>query len=449
MTLPAASPATPAEISLDAAVLTFLASLKAPTTLLVAVSGGSDSIGLLSSLHEHLQTETRGHRLLAATVDHQLRRESRDEAIWVGAFCAQRNIPHQVLTWASDKPKTGLPAAAREARYQLLAQAADGVGATAIVTGHTLDDQLETVRMRKARSDGAGAPGLAGMAPATLHDRRNWILRPLLSVRRQAIRDALTDEQLRWIDDPSNEDRRYERVRVRQAPMPISAEAVDAAAKARLEKSEAAARWIDANVSRIAEIVLRIDFRQIDVSQETGGQAWPQDSAEAYALATLAAIVGGKRYRPAREAMAGLLAALGTNKDFRRTLSGALFLRRKNELLLVRERRGLLPLPLPAYESCIWDRRYAFENLTSEDFQIVPAGEADIPAGLPGAIVAAMRENLPRIQRLDGEADISAGNLPRRHYLALIDHILPGFDLPLAQALDRLFDREAAPFCPI
>lgn len=448
MTLPAASPATPAEISLDAAVLTFLASLKAPTTLLVAVSGGSDSIGLLSSLHEHLQTETRGHRLLAATVDHQLRRESRDEAIWVGAFCAERNIPHQVLTWASDKPKTGLPAAAREARYQLLAQAADGVGASAIVTGHTLDDQLETVRMRKARSDGAGAPGLAGMASATLYERRHWILRPLLSVRRQAIREALASRNLVWIDDPSNEDHRYERVRVRQSQTSVDLQTLKEAGRLRAERSEAAARWIEANVERIADSVLRINLaKACEVQAST--PTWGHDSPEAAALSTLAAIVGGKSFRPANQALARLLDQLAEGRDFRMTLSGTLFVRRRFELFLTRERRGLLPLPLPAQSECIWDGRYLFANRSSEDLQIAPGGDAEIPPETPGMIATAMRQNIPKIQSLEREAEMRASAVHWRFHLALVDHILPGFDLPLAPALDRLFDREAAPFCPI
>lgn len=447
MPLPAAPPAIPAELSLDAAVSTFLSALRTQTTLLVAVSGGSDSIGLLSSLHEHLRAKGHSHRLVAATVDHQLRPRSRDEAIWVGNFCAQHGIPHQILSWTAEKPKTGLPAAARQARYRLLAEGAHAMGASAIVTGHTLDDQLETISMRKARSSDVDAPGLAGMASATLYERQHWILRPLLGVRRRSIRDVLIAKKLHWIDDPSNEDRSYERVRVRQAPMPISADAVDAAAKARLEKSEAAARWIASNVSRVAETVMRIDLNQIDPSQQSGG--WPHDSAEAYALATLAAVVGGKPYRPAREAMISLLEALATNKDLRRTLSGALILRRKAELFLVRERRGLLPLPLPAHQRCIWDGRYAFENPSSEDLQIIPGKDVNIPTGLPGAIAAAMRENLPRIQRLHDEGDVSAGNILQRHYLALIDYLLPGFDLPLALALDHLFSREPTPFCPI
>src|SRR5690606_11149287 len=102
--------------------------------------------------------------------------------------------------------------ASREARYALRAQAAADFGTDCILTGHTMDDQAETVAMRAQR--GAGA-GLAGMARATLFDERVWIVRPLLDVRRQELRAYLQTHDVRWIDDPSNQNRAYERVRIR------------------------------------------------------------------------------------------------------------------------------------------------------------------------------------------------------------------------------------------
>ena len=93
--------------------------------------------------------------------------------------------------WQGEKPATGLQAAAREARYALLADAAEEMGAQCIVTAHTADDQAETVTMRQSRSQ-ADAPGLAGMADGVLVDRRVWVLRPFLGLRRADIRDYLS-----------------------------------------------------------------------------------------------------------------------------------------------------------------------------------------------------------------------------------------------------------------
>src|SRR5690606_21543688 len=98
--------------------------------------------------------------------------------------------------------------------YALLAQAATEAGSDMVLVAHTAEDQAETVAMRLARGDG---PGAAGMAAMSLYDQRIWLLRPILNLRRADLRHYLDQRALRYIDDPSNDNMHYERVRVRKA----------------------------------------------------------------------------------------------------------------------------------------------------------------------------------------------------------------------------------------
>lgn len=189
-----------------------LSSITYPTDgkIVIALSGGSDSTALLALAREVFSEQGRTERLLAVTVDHGLRAESGAEALRAGRLCASLGVTHVIRRWEGQKPVNGLQAAAREVRYRLLAEeAAGGI----VLTGHTLDDQLETVAMRRERGTGRG---LSGIAPATLYRGATWFARPLIARRRAELREHLSALGLSWTEDPSNRDPRFERVRVRQ-----------------------------------------------------------------------------------------------------------------------------------------------------------------------------------------------------------------------------------------
>ena len=181
-----------------------------PETLGIAVSGGGDSLALLYLTAAWAQT--RSVCLVALTVDHGLRTESAQEAAYVAELAAKLNIPHHSLAWSGWDRRGNLQDMARQARRKLIEGACKTEGITTVLTGHTADDQAETVLMRLAR--GSGVDGLAGMAEVEHHGLR-WI-RPLLRERREALRDHLRALDVGWVDDPSNEDPRFDRVRARQ-----------------------------------------------------------------------------------------------------------------------------------------------------------------------------------------------------------------------------------------
>src|SRR5262249_54422743 len=104
--------------------------------------------------HRWQRRRVHGPDLVVATVDHGLRTGSRAEAKAVGAVARRLGLAHEILAWRGTKPKAGIEAAARSARYRLLADLAQRLGAEAIATAHTLDDQAETVLMRLAAGSG-------------------------------------------------------------------------------------------------------------------------------------------------------------------------------------------------------------------------------------------------------------------------------------------------------
>jgi tRNA(Ile)-lysidine synthase len=204
---------------------------KAAPAIVLAVSGGPDSIALMWLAARWRRTLARGPQLFAVTVDHGLRAESAAEARDVKRLARSLEVPHRTMRWTGAKPKTGLPAAARAARYDLLARAARQSGATHIFTAHTRDDQAETLLMRLMR--GSGIAGLAAMARQS---ERNGVLlaRPLLHVAKSRLVATLKKAAVGFADDPTNRDPNFTRPRIRAVMPALAAEGGDARNLARL-----------------------------------------------------------------------------------------------------------------------------------------------------------------------------------------------------------------------
>jgi len=193
------------------AVVANLADCDPSALVLVACSGGADSLALAAG------AAISGHRVGAVVVDHGLQAGSADIASTAAAQCHDLGL-HPVVTRRADVGSRGGPeAAAREARYRAMRQVASELDATSLLLAHTLDDQAETVLLRLAR--GSGARSLAGMSPVDGDLRR-----PLLGLRRETVRAACTQAGLTAHEDPHNADARYARSRVRHHSLPALVE---------------------------------------------------------------------------------------------------------------------------------------------------------------------------------------------------------------------------------
>lgn len=418
------------QCSPEQAIDEFLERLTGPCRLLVAFSGGGDSTGLLALLSA-ARRDHPGLSLHAATVDHGLRTGSAEEAKAAALVSRKLGVPHAILQWTGDKPATGIQAAAREARYRLLADEAARVGADFIVTGHNRDDQGETIFMRRQRK-----PILVeGMDEAVLVERRVWVVRPLLKVGREAIRAYLRKYRLNWSEDPSNDNPAFERVRVRQSGL---SEADIRIVEQRPNPHVVSAEFVRDNVRVDPGPVAVVDLRQCRVRHHP---YWT-------ALATLAAILGGRVHGPDTDAGLALVGKLAGPGDFRMTANRVLFDRRGSMLYLHREDRGLPDITIEPGESTLWDGRYEIVNGGAASARVA-AGKAFIEALplLPQAPEGAMPKDVWRRVAASTPRVITgdSGLLSVRTVLAPFDKFLPARKLDLANSLANAFELERFP----
>jgi tRNA(Ile)-lysidine synthase len=204
---------------------------KTAPAIVLAISGGPDSVALMWLAARWRRTLKKAPHLVAVTVDHALRKEAAREARDVKRLAKALEIEHRTVRWSGAKPETGVPSAARDARYRLLVRAAQRHGASHIFTAHTRDDQAETVIMRLSR--GSGIAGLAAMARQS--DREGMVLaRPFLDVPKSRLVATLQKAGIAFADDPTNRDPRFTRPRLRALMPALAAEGADARSLARL-----------------------------------------------------------------------------------------------------------------------------------------------------------------------------------------------------------------------
>jgi tRNA(Ile)-lysidine synthase len=365
----------------------------------LAVSGGSDSTALMRLAKSWADSQQPDLQLTILTVDHGLRPEAAEEGRRVHGWASSLGLSHHVLEWQGPKPETSIQARAREARYGLMAGWCRDNGAGMLLTGHTLDDQAETVLMRLERSLSPGS--LSGIAA-----QGNWdglaLLRPLLKVRREALRGYLTAIGQDWIEDASNEDRRYERVRVRHALAGLHSQHVTPERLAALAEASARTNLL---LETLAEQWLCNWLKE----EEAGICHVPKEpflvlpeALQQHILARIVRHYGGGQAEPEAEELRRL-ARWVADGPVRCTLGGALLGRRKQGFWAAREVGRVSPVPLVIPESgtAVWDGR--FRVTAAPGASVSAPGRAPLPLG--NDIPAAARRTYPLVALPEGATE--------------------------------------------
>ena len=292
----------------------------------VAVSGGPDSLALL--LLAHRWAGARGGSAIGLSVDHRLRPESPSEIRQVHRWLKARGLPHHTLVWRHQSlPTGGLQVRAREERYRLLTRWCRGRGILHLALAHHAGDQAETVMMRLAR--GSGVDGLAGMSAVLAHDGVR-LIRPLLLVDPDRLRATLRAVGQPWIEDPSNNNLGFERVRWRRF-IPPEQRVPMARAAGEIGRERVEREW------RLAEILASASIEaagHLSLPLEPLLTAAPEQALAALSRCLIA--VGGRLHPARRENLERLLANLAAGGPAR-TLGGCRVVRRGDRLSIMPE----------------------------------------------------------------------------------------------------------------
>lgn len=316
-----------------------------PYRLGVAVSGGSDSLGLL-----HLLAETKKFALSVVTVNHGLRPAAASEALHVARLCDGLSVPQTIVEWQGWDGRGNLQDQARRNRYSLIADWARTEGVEAVALGHTRDDVAETLLMRLARA--SGVDGLSAMPRRFKRDGMVF-LRPLLDVGRAELRVYLGQRKVTWVDDPSNEDDQFERVRARDAlaaltPLGLGPETLAQVAQnlsdARDALASVAAEWV--------ESAAKVDAGDI-IFDRTALNGLPAELRRRIVSGALR-FVSSAEYGPRRDALAGALDAITSRRNH--TVHGCLIMVSDMTVRITREAAAVGTLEGPPDQP--WDRRW-------------------------------------------------------------------------------------------
>ncbi|WP_282120664.1 tRNA lysidine(34) synthetase TilS [Ruegeria atlantica] len=340
-----------------------------PSRLGVAVSGGGDSAALLLLLNDIAQNEQ--VKLFAATVDHCLRPDSAVEAQEVSELAACLGITHQTLKWTGWAGQGNLQDQARQARYRMLTEWATRNAISAIALGHTADDQAETFLMRLGRA--AGVTGLSGMPVERILDGVT-MLRPMLGITRQALRGYLSGEGVGWIEDPSNQDLRFDRIKARQALSDLKDLGITASSLTRVAENLAQAREaLERFTQESARKIAVVETGDVCLDR-TAFQSLPQEIQRRLVIGCIAWIAGAG-YPPRQTSVDQAVKAV--KEGIATSVNGCLFVPKVNKTWICRELNAVQGEIARPGEP--WDKRWILSGPSTAGVQIRPLGEQGLP----------------------------------------------------------------------
>ena len=311
------------------------------------VSGGADSLALALRLHAC------GKKVIALTVDHGLRKESREEAEYVARIMAKYGIEHHILTWEGKKPLRGIEEAARQKRYELLFDWCKHHNVATLAVGHHRRDQAETFLLRLQR--GSGVDGLSCMAPVSERDGI-VLIRPQLYDSPDNLKDYLRQQDVQWVEDASNQCDDFLRVRIRKF-LPELEKAIGLSEERLAETAAVLARtrgYVESQVAKFVKNNVRCwNDKVFSLSPEIFADQ--HEEIRYRVLAQFLQESGGSEYVPEAAALLRLCSEIDESSFKGATLGGCEVFKAAKRLWIVPEEKGGFVLKRQEWEKCLQD----------------------------------------------------------------------------------------------
>ena len=322
--------------------------------LAIGFSGGPDSTGLLVLATRWVKR--RNGKIFALTVNHGLRADSLSDAKIAQNNIKALGVSGRILSWEGPKPTSGVQNAAREARYAVMSSWCYRRGILHLLLAHHEEDQAETLLHRLGRK--TGADGLAGM-PCIREAKDVRILRPCLSISRARLSGAAKNRGIRWIEDPSNKNRAYARVRLRNLLPSLEEERISAAALTGTARRLAGVRKLfeDQTGKSLADSAELNSLGYAKIHTKVLKELDPELVRRI--LERLLGTIGGHIYPIRRYLLDNLIGKLQKEElSFRRTLAGCLIQTEKDDIFIIREAARCENKEITSGVWVDWDRRF-------------------------------------------------------------------------------------------